>query len=251
MNCKIIRDLLPLYHDDVASEESRALVEEHLETCAECAKMLEDIRESVSEKSAARAEQPIISGLKALKKRLRRKTVIAIAISFLCAAGIVSALIMGVFLHETPLPYSEVQDAITQPIDARLNFITDVGGYNAIYTLHRDGALYFCYASTFWTRHVSKPMHPPRIVLYGNILPEAPEIPELPELPEMPEMPGSPDDEDMLLMLPELPPAPSVHEIIGEVTRIYYLEDIQGAVALDDTAFARAVESAILLWEAP
>lgn len=36
MNCGIIRDLLPLYHDGVCSPESRGAVEEHLKTCPDC-----------------------------------------------------------------------------------------------------------------------------------------------------------------------------------------------------------------------
>ena len=36
MNCGIIRDLLPLYHDGVCSPESRGEVEEHLKTCPDC-----------------------------------------------------------------------------------------------------------------------------------------------------------------------------------------------------------------------
>lgn len=35
-SCNIIRDLLPLYHDGVCSEESKALVEAHLKNCAGC-----------------------------------------------------------------------------------------------------------------------------------------------------------------------------------------------------------------------
>lgn len=34
--CKIIEDLLPLYHDGVCSEESKMLVDEHLEECETC-----------------------------------------------------------------------------------------------------------------------------------------------------------------------------------------------------------------------
>jgi hypothetical protein len=36
MNCNIIKDLLPLYIDDCCSEETRELVKEHLDSCAEC-----------------------------------------------------------------------------------------------------------------------------------------------------------------------------------------------------------------------
>ena len=38
--CNIIEDLLPLYHDNVCSEESRAMVKEHLQTCAKCRTLL-------------------------------------------------------------------------------------------------------------------------------------------------------------------------------------------------------------------
>ena len=32
----IVQDLLPLYHDGVCSDKSRAAVEEHLKTCEDC-----------------------------------------------------------------------------------------------------------------------------------------------------------------------------------------------------------------------
>ncbi len=36
ISCEVIRDLLPLYHDDVCSAESRRLVDEHLTDCPAC-----------------------------------------------------------------------------------------------------------------------------------------------------------------------------------------------------------------------
>lgn len=36
MNCNVINDLIPLYVDDCCSEESAALVAEHLKTCESC-----------------------------------------------------------------------------------------------------------------------------------------------------------------------------------------------------------------------
>lgn len=41
MTCEVIRDLLPLYADGVASQESRTLVEEHIRTCDECRALYE------------------------------------------------------------------------------------------------------------------------------------------------------------------------------------------------------------------
>ena len=37
-DCEIIRDLLPLYVDDVCSTETKELVEKHLKNCNECQK---------------------------------------------------------------------------------------------------------------------------------------------------------------------------------------------------------------------
>lgn len=43
-NCELIRDLLPLYQDDVCSESSRQTVEEHLKECTACSDYLEALR---------------------------------------------------------------------------------------------------------------------------------------------------------------------------------------------------------------
>ena len=37
-SCNIIEDLLPLYVDDMVSEDSRQLIEGHLKTCPACRK---------------------------------------------------------------------------------------------------------------------------------------------------------------------------------------------------------------------
>ena len=44
MKCNVIKDLIPLYIDDCCSEESASLVKEHLESCAECKELYEDMK---------------------------------------------------------------------------------------------------------------------------------------------------------------------------------------------------------------
>lgn len=44
MNCNTIKDLLPLYVDGCCSEESEKLVQEHIDECAECRKLFEDMK---------------------------------------------------------------------------------------------------------------------------------------------------------------------------------------------------------------
>lgn len=36
VSCEIIKDLLPLYHDDVCSEDSKKFVEQHVVKCEDC-----------------------------------------------------------------------------------------------------------------------------------------------------------------------------------------------------------------------
>jgi len=40
LNCNVIRDLLPLYADQICSDESRELVKEHLAECGDCSALL-------------------------------------------------------------------------------------------------------------------------------------------------------------------------------------------------------------------
>ena len=43
MNCKTIQDLLPLYRDEVCSQESRQAVDEHIQSCPHCAEVLREM----------------------------------------------------------------------------------------------------------------------------------------------------------------------------------------------------------------
>lgn len=45
--CDVVRDLLPLYHDEVCSEASRHMIEEHLSTCQECRAELAAIKKEI------------------------------------------------------------------------------------------------------------------------------------------------------------------------------------------------------------
>lgn len=43
--CGIIQDLLPLYYDDVCTPASKELVQRHLEHCAACRALYEDLED--------------------------------------------------------------------------------------------------------------------------------------------------------------------------------------------------------------
>lgn len=68
VSCKVIEDLLPLYHDGVCSGDSRALVEEHLKTCETCGKVKAALDAEETPEAAADDKK----ALKGIKKKVRR-----------------------------------------------------------------------------------------------------------------------------------------------------------------------------------
>lgn len=81
--CSVVRDLLPLYAEEMTEEETRALVDEHLEECSECSKRLEEIRAAAAvpaENTAVDTAKPLL----ALKKTINKRRRITAAIAALC-----------------------------------------------------------------------------------------------------------------------------------------------------------------------
>lgn len=69
--CDLVQDLLPLYHDDVCSATSREVVEEHLQECAACKKIAENLTNHKVDEMLAQEKNDIIQ---THEKAERRKT---------------------------------------------------------------------------------------------------------------------------------------------------------------------------------
>ena len=44
IKCDVIKDILPLYIENIASEDTRVLIEEHVDECEDCKKELEEMK---------------------------------------------------------------------------------------------------------------------------------------------------------------------------------------------------------------
>ncbi|MBE6611868.1 MAG: hypothetical protein E7632_05205 [Ruminococcaceae bacterium] len=75
LSCKVIEDLMPIMHDGVCSEESRALVEEHLAECEDCRKLYEAMDEEIRMKPQEDEMRPL-SKILAKWAKMRRKALI-------------------------------------------------------------------------------------------------------------------------------------------------------------------------------
>lgn len=115
MNCGIIRDLLPLYHDGVCSPESRAEVEEHLKTCPECRAVLAAMDAPLPEvEKAAADDAAAVKKLSSAWKRDKRR---AWWKGALIAAAVCAALV-GLWAAATQL--------FVFPVDPEKIALTDV-----------------------------------------------------------------------------------------------------------------------------
>lgn len=75
-NCDIVKDLLPLYADGVCSEDSRALVEEHIKGCNSCRSELETMGNEIKLPSAKDT-----NALKRIKRRIRAEKIVAVLVA--------------------------------------------------------------------------------------------------------------------------------------------------------------------------
>lgn len=77
--CDIVRDLLFSYNDGILSTTSKELVEEHLEKCEECKKILEEIKHENEEKCQVKE----IDFFKRIKKKINKKNIIILVVSII------------------------------------------------------------------------------------------------------------------------------------------------------------------------
>lgn len=82
-NCKIIRDLLPNYMENLTSGETNQYIEEHIEKCGECQKVLESMNGKIKLDKINQEKE-----IKYLKK-IKRRTITIISISLIIIVTIV------------------------------------------------------------------------------------------------------------------------------------------------------------------
>ena len=94
LSCDVIRDLLPAVADELASEDTKALVKEHIEQCAACRAALDAMR---APSPAPTADEKEIDYLKKTRKKGWRAVIASmLAVLMLCAAGLaLRAFVIG------------------------------------------------------------------------------------------------------------------------------------------------------------
>lgn len=111
INCEIVRDVLPLYAENLASKSTYKMVEKHLKECNECNEYLRELK----------AEVPVpantdTSALENFKNKMYRKNIFKIGIT----ACITVLFMILAFIHlNTPIavPYEKINNLQVVELD--------------------------------------------------------------------------------------------------------------------------------------
>lgn len=145
--CGLIQDLLPLYYDEVCSQESRSLVEEHLAECPACRQWLADLQTETplpEEAEEAAALKEVQTTWKKNRKRARWKgAVIALVAIFFATCPLWLTIHKG-----TDVPSENIQISQTcQLEDGTIVFHLYIDDGKTLDTMDldfaEDGSAYF------------------------------------------------------------------------------------------------------------
>ena len=83
--CAVVRDILPLYHDEVVSAETRSAVGEHLMGCAACRAQYEAMEKELAK--PVKGGQSTLGRFRDMLKKQKRKKIAAVVLAAVVAAA--------------------------------------------------------------------------------------------------------------------------------------------------------------------
>ncbi|MBR6617107.1 MAG: zf-HC2 domain-containing protein [Oscillospiraceae bacterium] len=128
-NCELIRDLIPLYSEELCSDESKKIVEEHTKSCETCRTLLENLPAETA------AESPVPDEGKAFRKvrekiirSIRRSIILSVALAALVI--FIGVLTVGECVKTYPIPsFTTVFQSLEVRHQVWRLFTGDIDGY--------------------------------------------------------------------------------------------------------------------------
>lgn len=145
ITCDVVKDILPLYAENMCSEDSRNIVEEHISKCEDCKNDLDEMK-NMNTISADININPLLK----IRSTLRKKKIHAIILTTMLS--LMFFVIMLVFMTEPEyIPYSEDVLTINEQGDASVLalFGEGVSGYD-INSYQTDDNTGYVYHITTW-----------------------------------------------------------------------------------------------------
>ncbi len=146
--CHVIEDLLPLYHDHVCSPESSTLVEDHLNECGNCTKLLHEMQEIQAPANQTIDDTAPLKAIGTVWKKSKKKSFIKGTVIAILACTILFGAYFGLTQWKC-IPVSADRMEVTQVsrlsdgrIIYHLNIKDDKNLYFIKFTANPDGSYY-------------------------------------------------------------------------------------------------------------
>lgn len=108
LTCNIIKDILPLVAEDLASDDTVRLVNDHIETCPRCKEEYMELKASKISHNSINKTETI--PLKSIKRKLKIRNIYVGLLSALII-GLLLVLIINIATKPIPLSYTEAIDS--------------------------------------------------------------------------------------------------------------------------------------------
>lgn len=106
ISCNVTKDLLPLYVDEILSDDSRKLVKSHMDSCSACREHYEKMKgiNSSAKVEMADKEKDVIKGL---RNTINRKRLLSICVTALLVMAISLGTFYGLVYKQSYLSYAD------------------------------------------------------------------------------------------------------------------------------------------------
>ena len=124
ISCEIIRDLLPLYQEDVCSEESKTMVEEHLSKCESCSKMMKEMQDNGLDETLKTEKMSLLNHC--IQKVNKVSKFLGIGCTTIFTIPIVTGIFMSIFVAKNISVSNIIISAILIGIAYYVGFYFDI-----------------------------------------------------------------------------------------------------------------------------
>ncbi len=166
INCNVIQDILPLYIDHEVSNDTKELVEEHLQNCEICQRIYydtktdfeNDMKISAQTKESSNEANDLKSFKKFLKRRKTKTILFSIAATVICFVAVFTFMNK----HVTYISYKDAGITIVEDNEAEVTYKTNIkGNYRWRTSLDREtGAGTIHFEQSLWEKYVDSIFYP-------------------------------------------------------------------------------------------
>lgn len=160
ISCNIIRDILPLYLDDVVSDDTKELVEEHLETCDACRMEADILGRNITLPTNRVIKLSDAEVVKKLKSRFLRKKVLVSILSVAAAIAVMIGIYALMTMKSSFIPYDSTKIRIREE-DGQFyaSYGDNLAGSVIVHTMavidgEEQDVMIFGYYETLWSKYI-------------------------------------------------------------------------------------------------